>query len=434
MTEGLDGASTSWLGSAAHRQWALAHAVSLLDFFRPTVDGTGAFHELDDDGHPRPDGTPPTDPPQQNILTVTRTVHCFAAGELLGVPGCSAIVDAGLTALWERHRDPDRGGYVTAVPRGRTGGDHTKAAYGHAFVLLAACGALAAGHAAARPLLDDVLAVIEARFWAEDEGACREAFDRDWRTLEDYRGANSNMHMCEALLAAAEVVGRPDLADRAARIAGKLIDGFARANGWLLPEHYDGEWRPDLEYNRDRLDDPFRPYGATIGHSLEWARLVIGAGMAIGDEGGWFVEAAEALFHRAVDLGWERRTGGLVYTVGWDAAPANPDHYWWPVAEGITACAYLLRLTGRDIYELWYRRFWEFAADHFIDRERGGWYAQLDAENRHKVHPWYGKPDLYHALQAALLPMLPMAPSLVGAIRRSRAEPAVERVGHPRPR
>ena len=33
----------------------------------------------------------------------------------------------------------------------------------------------------------------------------RESFDRDWRTEEAYRGANSNMHGTEAFLALADV-------------------------------------------------------------------------------------------------------------------------------------------------------------------------------------------------------------------------------------
>ena len=65
---------------------------------------------------------------------------------------------------------------------------------------------------------------------------------------------------------------------RAARLAARFIDGQARSHDWLLPEHYDLSWQPMLEYNRNRLDDPFRPYGATIGHSLEWSRLVVCAG------------------------------------------------------------------------------------------------------------------------------------------------------------
>ena len=337
---------------------------------------------------------------------------------MLGIPGCRGVVDRGMTALWSEHRDAAGGGYIEAVGRGGPD-DTTKAAYGHARVLLAAASAVAAGHADAAAIFDDVLGVIDEHFWSEEDGAAStEAYDGEWHALEPYRGANSNMHLCESLLAAAEVGERPDLAERAVRLTARFIDGEARARGWFLPEHYDTAWKPMLEYNRDHLDDPFRSYGATIGHSLEWSRLVICARLATGRPDDWFLEAAEAMFERAVSVGWDRGHGGLVYTVDWDGALANPDHYWWPVAEGIATSSYLLRLTGRDLYENWYRTFWEYAATYLIDPERGGWYPELDRENHRKVHPWYGKPDVYRSLQACLLPLLPVASSAIGAVRR----------------
>ena len=36
--------------------------------------------------------------------------------------------------------------------------------------------------------------------------------------------------------------------------------------------HFDPQWRALPDYNRDTPADPFRPYGATIGHWFEWAR------------------------------------------------------------------------------------------------------------------------------------------------------------------
>jgi mannose/cellobiose epimerase-like protein (N-acyl-D-glucosamine 2-epimerase family) len=109
--------------------------------------------------------------------------------------------------------------------------------------------------------------------------------------------------------------------------------------------------------------------------------------------------------------------GGLAYTVDWDGQLTNPDHYWWPVAEAISTSSYLLRLTGKVVYETWYRRFWDYASEVLVDHKRGGWYPMFDQENRPKVFPWHGKPDIYHALQACLLPVLPVAPSFVGAIQ-----------------
>ncbi len=410
----------SWVSSREHRSWLTEGALRLLRFYRATVDSDGSFVELDDDGRPLPTGCPPATARRQNLLTVTRAVHCYAAGEMLGIPGCATVVERGLETLWNEHRDPRAGGYIAAVGRGGPD-DTTKMGYGHAHVLLAAAAGLAAGHARAPELLEDVLAVIDEHFWSDADGASSaEDYDAGWNELEPYRGVNSNMHLCESLLAAATATGSAELAERARRLVAKFIDGQARDHGWLLPEHYDTAWRPMLEHNRDRIDDPFRPYGATIGHSLEWSRLVLGAGLASGRLGGELIEMSEAMFARGVQAGWDERIGGLYYTVGWDGAPVNSDRYWWPIAEGIATSSYLARITGKPMYETWYRRFWEFADAHLIDHERGGWYPMLDDHNVRKSHPWYGKPDIYHSLQAYLLPLLPVAPSLIGAVHQSR--------------
>ncbi len=397
----------SWASRPSHRRYLLEQAFRLLEFHRATCERSGRFVDLDDEGQARDPGAP------QQLVTVARAVHSYALGEILGVPGCRPVVEQGLEALWHRHRD-DAGGYREEVDPA-PGTPLRKAAYGHAFVLLAAASARQAGHDTDE-LFDDVLATIDAHFWSEGEGASREAFDAEWRELEPYRGANSNMHLVEALLAADACVGDHVLAGRAERIARLLIDRHARERDFMLPEHYDERWEARADYNRERLDDPFRPYGVTIGHLLEWSRLLCAIATTLPASAEWLHEAAEKLFSHAVTVGWDQHHGGLAYTVDFDGSPANPDHYWWPIAEGIQASAVLAQVSGTNDYEIWYRRFWDFASTHLIDHRRGGWFPQLDAENRRMHGPWFGKPDLYHALQACLVPLMPAGPSVAGSL------------------
>ena len=399
-----------WRESPSHQTWLGANVRGLIDFYRPTLSETGRFIELDDDGGPF---TADDDP--QQLLTVTRMTHSFALGEMLGIPGCAPIVRRGLETLWNQHRDPHHGGYFQSVDGGRPR-DTTKAAYLHAHVLLAASSAAIAGHNCDE-LLYDILGVLDERFWDEEAGASRESFSADWRELEDYRGANSNMHLCEAYLAAGDATGDATYTRRALRIANLVIGSRARENDWMLPEHYDGQWRIQRDYNREHLDDAFRPYGVTIGHLLEWSRLAITLWTCSGPTEDWTREAAIALFDKAISRGWDVSRGGLAYTVDFDGGPANPDKYWWPVTEAIGAAAALAQITGDEMYETWYRTFWDYAARYFIDFTRGSWYAELDPSNHRKTGPWYGKPDLYHILQCNLLPVLPVSASVAGALR-----------------
>jgi mannose/cellobiose epimerase-like protein (N-acyl-D-glucosamine 2-epimerase family) len=93
------------------------------------------------------------------------------------------------------------------------------------------------------------------------------------------------------------------------------------------------------------------------------------------------------------------------------------DRLHWPVTEAIGAAAALHELTGGEEYERWYRTCWDFAATHLIDRERGSWHAELDESLLPSERTWSGKPDVYHAFQATLIPRLPVRPSLAGALR-----------------
>ena len=62
------------------------------------------------------------------------------------------------------------------------------------------------------------------------------------------------------------------------------------------------------------------------------------------------------------------------------------------------------------------RAWWAYAERYLIDRVRGSWHHQLDPDNRPIGTVWPGKPDLYHAVQATLLPRLPLALSLAAAL------------------
>lgn len=403
-TEGPD-----WVERPAHRLWLLDQARGLFDFFRPALDPAGGFHPLDLRGQPLGGAAGRL----RQIHDTTRMVHCYTLARELGLPGADRMIDHGMQTLWSRHRDPHHGGYVWSFdPDGPV--NATKQAYGHAFVLLAASSARVAGHPDADRLLADVGEVIRHRFWDAAAGASREEFTEDWHPLGPYRGQNSNMHLTEALMAAFEATGDAEWLGMAERIARLLIDRHARAEHWRVPEHYDADWRVDRDYAGDPM---FRPAGTTPGHALEWSRLLVQLWHLGGQRESWLREAAEALFLRTVEIGWDRRAGGFYYTLHWSDRPDREDRFWWPCAEGIGA-AHVLRHSGGDArFEGWYHRIWDFVADHFLDRTHGGWFAELDGDLRPVERVFRGKPDLYHAVQACLIPLVPPTASVTRGLR-----------------
>lgn len=407
----------TWLDSATHRRWLESETDRLLDFAR-AARVPGGFGWLDDAG-----AVTPGEPLQ--LWITCRMTHVFALGTLLGRPGCAPLADHGVRALAGPFRDAEHGGWYTAVgPDGPT--DPGKAAYPHAFVVLAAASAAAASRPGARDLLDAALDVQLRHFWDEDDGMVVESWDRAFTEQEAYRGVNANMHTVEAYLAAADVTGDDAWLTRAHRITERVVHGFARGNGWRLPEHFDPDWRPLLDYNRDTPAHAFRPYGATIGHWLEWSRLTLHVRAALERRGlaarDWLVDDAAALFAAAAQAWAADGVPGWVYTVDWDGRPVVRERMNWVVCEGIAAAAALHEATNDVVYEDWYRRLWDHAAERFIDRDGGSWWHELGPDLEVSRGTWTGKPDVYHTVQATLIPRLPLAPVLAPALARGQLD------------
>lgn len=415
-TPDLSAQHDSWLDRPAHHHWLETEGQRLLAFYRASRHPECGFAALDDRGRLPDDAHPDT-------LVTARMTHCFALAAMRGEPGAAPLVAHGVAALRGALHDDEHGGWYGELPR--EGETQTKQAYIHAFVALAAASAWQAGHEDAGALLEDITEVLETHFWDENEGRLREGFSRDWSEDEAYRGGNSNMHATEAFLQLADVLDDAKWRRRALSIVEKIIHAHARPNDYRVVEHFDSDWQAWRDYNQDKPGDPFRPYGATPGHAFEWARLMLHLEGGLLREGetvpAWLFEDARGLFHSATELAWQvDGAPGLIYTHDWDNGPVVHERMHWVVAEAAATAAMLLKRTGHVDYERWYRRFWDYIDQFMIDREQGSWHQELDRHNRPSSTVWAGKPDLYHAYQATLLPRLPLAPTMARAIADGR--------------
>ncbi len=386
----------------------------LLRFAVKFPSPVGSAYYLKDDGTPWP---------EKNLdnYETCRMVHCYCLGKFLGFPGSGRLMDAGMKSLLGEMRDTVHGGWYGSL---RPDGTPVpgKLCYAHAFVILAASSAALAGHPEGTQLLQDALEHFDLRFWDADAGMTYDSWNTEFTVLDPYRGINANMHSVEAFLAAADVTGEEVWRRRAGRIIDRVI-GFAQQNQWRVPEHYTQDWVPDLQCNADKPDDQFKPYGATPGHGLDWARLIIQWALSAcpGQPERYepYIRAAENLFLRAVEDGWHADGApGIVYTTDWEGAPIVHDRMQWTLAEGINTAAVLYRVTGKEAYAQWYARFLEYLEASVRDHVHGSWFHQLDRNNQKLETVWPGKPDIYHALQAALIPYCPPDLSVAAAIAK----------------
>ena len=402
------------ISTKENREFLKASCEELLNFGHRFPSPNGGSYYLGDDG------TPWKDRNRETWITC-RMAHVYSLGLMLGHEGSGELADAALKGLrGELHDEKNGGWYAGVTPEGDI--VPNKQCYAHAFVILAASSALTAGRSGAEELLDEALAVYDQYFWNEEEGLACDTWNTEFTVLDDYRGLNANMHTVEAFLAAGDVIGDKKYHIRAGRIIDHVI-GWAEDNSWRIPEHFTKEWVADLDCNRDRPDDPFKPYGATPGHGIEWARLITQWALAnCGEEKEElekYLQAAEKLYTTAIKDGWNADGApGIVYTTDWNGKAVVRDRMHWTLAEAINTSAVLYHVTGKEKYAKDYAEFMKYLDEVVMDHENGSWFHQLDETNHLKETVWPGKSDLYHALQSTLIPYHKTDTSIAPAVEK----------------
>ena len=401
------------LGTAENQKFLQDVRDGLLSFGHQFPSPGGSSYYLGDDG------TPWKDRNRETWIT-SRMTHVYSIGSMLGHEGSEALADAALKGLRGELHDDQNGGWYAGLTK-----DNeivpTKQCYAHAFVILAASSGVLACREGAAELLKDALALYDLRFWNEEEGLSCDTWNTEFTELDSYRGLNANMHTVEAFLAAADVTGDEKYRVRAGRIIDRVLI-WAKDNNWRIPEHFSSDWVPDLECNKDRPDDQFKPYGATPGHGIEWARLITQWALSTYKEDKTgaepYILAAEKLYNQAVTDGWAADGAlGIVYTTDWEGHPVVHDRMHWTLAEALNTSAVLYHVTGKEKYAADYQEFMRYLDEKVLDHVNGSWFHQLDRENHLLETVWPGKSDIYHALQATLIPIHTPSLSIAAAVK-----------------
>lgn len=415
MTTATDAAQYQY-GTSANKALLDRETTELLNFGRNFPAPGGGSGWLNADG---------TLDPAQGVETwiTSRMAHVYTLGTLYGFEGAPELVDQALRGLTGPLHDDVNGGWYSKINENGTPVPG-KVCYQHAFVILAATSATLIGRPGARELLDEALDTYDRHFWDDEQGLAVDTWNTEFTELDPYRGLNANMHTTEAFLAVVDVTGDESYRDRARRIIDHVV-GWASGNDWRIPEHFHADWSLDLECNRDKPDDQFKPYGATPGHGIEWARLITQYALSSGRsqaEIDRYVDVAEHLFARALEDGWNRHnTEGLAYTTDWNGEPVVTDRMHWTLAEAVNTSATLAKVTGKREYRDWYATFWQYIDEYLIDHQLGSWFHQLDKNNHVIGTVWPGKSDLYHATQATLIPRYDPALSIAPAMKAALA-------------
>lgn len=404
------------IGTKENKEFLEEIRKNLLEFGRQFPAPDGSSYYLGDDG------TPWKDRNRETWIT-SRMLHVYSIGTILGDKKSKALAESALKGLKGALKDTEHGGWYSGL---RADGEilPNKQCYALAFVILSASSAMLAKIDGAEELLKEALELFDLRFWDEKEKLCVDTWNTEFTVLDDYRGLNANMHTVEAFLAVADALSDEKYRQRAGGIIEHVIKWFSE-NSFRIPEHFTKDWKEDLECNKEQPADQFKPYGATPGHGIEWARLISQWALSTyRTEGssiltGKYVEAAEALYNRAIKDAWNvDGAEGLVYTTDWEGKPVIHDRMHWTLAEAINTSSVLWQITNNQRYANDYSKFMKYLDEKVLDHENGSWFHQLNEKNEVIGTVWPGKSDLYHAFQATWIPYGNAAVSIASDVKQ----------------
>ena len=139
-----------------------------------------------------------------------------------------------------------------------------------------------------------------------------------------------------------------------------------------------------LDFTEGRVINP--------GHDIEGVWFLLEHAKRTGDKE--LVAKAEQIFSWAIEAGWDKEYGGLLYFT--DALGLPPESYehdmklWWPHDEILISSMMLYRDTGKEEYLDWFYKTLDYCKAHFSDPEYGEWYGYLRRDGLPTMPPCKG--------------------------------------------
>ncbi len=164
--------------------------------------------------------------------------------------------------------------------------------------------------------------------------------------------------------------------DRAQQCVDEIFKYFVKPDLKCLLENVAPDGTARLNYTEGRTVNP--------GHDIEGVWFILEHARRTGDTG--LIPKAAQIFDWAIDLGWDKEYGGLLYFV--DCLGLPPEAYehdmklWWPHNEILIASMMLYRDTKDEKYLDWFYKTLNYCKEHFSDPEYGEWYGSLRRDGK----------------------------------------------------
>jgi len=235
----------------------------------------------------------------------------------------------------------------------------------------------------------DIFHLTETHSFDQNENGYLEAFDREWKLLEDLRLSdkdanekktmNTHLHILEAYTSLYRVWKDAFLGKQLRNLIlifrDKIISNTKHFNLF-----FDEHWN-------------VKSHEISYGHDIEGSWLLFEAAEALEDENliSEIKKLCLAMVEETLQQGFDE-DGGLMNEAN-DKGLIDGDKHWWPQAEALVGLVNAWQLSANDKYLEAAIRTWRFIQTKLIDKEYGEWYWRVDRSgvinrDEDKSGPW----------------------------------------------
>ena len=359
---------------------------NILDFWQTKMVDLekGGFHgQMDHFGHLIPEAN-------KGIILNTRILWTFsAAHRVLRDDNYKAMAHRAYDYLRRKFFDRELGGLYWELNAEGSPSDKKKQIYAQAFGIYA----LAEYYRITerRTVLSEAIALfqlIEQHSLDTKRGGYLEAFDREWKLLDDLRLSdkdaneaktmNTHLHILEAYTNLYRVWKHPKLEWAIRKLIELFLERFIDAKGHFHL-FFSERWS-------------LKSHECSYGHDIEGSWLLHEAAEVLGNkELLEKVEKASITMANAALRGMDV-DGGLM-NEGTARGVIDTDKHWWPQAEALVGFVNA-KFISQDLKYLGYaEKVWGFIQEKIIDHENGEWFWRVTKEGEvihteDKAGPW----------------------------------------------
>lgn len=215
-----------------------------------------------------------------------------------------------------------------------------------------------------------------------------EAFDREWRPLNDFRLSekdinaaktmNTHLHILEAYTHLYRIWPDAGLGQQLRKLIELFMDKFIRSDHHFHL-FFDEEWQ--------LMSD-----GISYGHDIEGSWLLTEAAAVLKDPA--LLRKVQKVAVKMVEASLEGMDeDGALMNEADGKGQVDTDKHWWPQAEALVGLVNAWQITGDHGYLRYAENNWRFIQEHIIDHENGEWVWSVTKSHDRVPHedkagPW----------------------------------------------